>query len=385
MTSFSLYDKKVRAVLYQLALAAGIAAALVGIAVQTVSNMQQRGIPLTFHFWDQTAGFSINQALIPYDSLSTLGQAFWVGLLNTLLVSALGILFASIIGFVVGISRLSNNWIAAKAAAGYIEIVRNVPLLLQLLFWYNAVLTPLPRPKAAIHLWGGIVLSNRGIIFPSLEFHGDATAVIVALACAVAACLALIVYGRRRQRRTGRQPHVMAIGALIVMAFPISAFMLSGAGLGISYPVLHRFNFTGGLQLDPEFAALLLGLSIYTATYIAEIVRGGIQAISRGQSEAAYALGLSHTRALRLVVVPQALRIIIPPLTSQYLNLLKNSSLAVFIGYPDLVQVFAGSVLNATGAAVQVMAITLGVYLLISLLTSAAMNAFNSRLARVER
>ncbi|OHV80642.1 amino acid ABC transporter permease [Ensifer sp. LCM 4579] len=383
--AFSIYDKKIRAIVYQAGLAVSLAVVVTAIAIQTVSNMRQRGIPLAFDFWNQTAGFQINQTLIPYDTLSSYGEAFWVGVANTLLVSALGIVLATVIGFLIGISRLSNNWIVAKVATSYVEVIRNIPLLLQLLFWYNAVLKPLPAPKASIAFPGGIYLNNRGIILPAVELHSGAAWVGIAIVAAVAFATAFSAYASSVQTRTGKQLPVLVVNLLLLAGLPFVAYVAAESPWSFTYPELRGFNFRGGQQIYPEFAALLIGLSVYTASFIAEIVRGGIQAVSKGQTEAAHALGLPKGKTLRLVVVPQALRIIIPPLTSQYLNLIKNSSLAVFIGYPDLVQVFAGSVLNQTGAAVQVMAITLAVYLVISLITSAAMNGFNRRFALVER
>lgn len=384
-STFSIHDKRIRGIVYQAALAVSLVVILAAIATQTVSNMKRRGIPLTFDFWTQTSGFQINQTLIPYDTLSTYGQAFWVGVANTLLVSVLGIVFATIIGFLIGISRLSKNWIAAQVATSYIEVIRNIPLLLQLLFWYNAVLKPLPAPKASISLPGGIYLNNRGIIMPTVELQAGAGCVGVAILAGLAIAVAFGAYAKALQHRTGKQLPVLLVTMLSLVGPPLLAYAAVGSPWTFTYPELRGFNFRGGQQIYSEFAALLIGLSVYTASFIAEIVRGGIQAVSKGQTEAAHALGLPQGKTLRLVVVPQALRIIIPPLTSQYLNLVKNSSLAVFIGYPDLVQVFAGSVLNQTGAAVQVMAITLAVYLVISLITSVAMNAFNQRFALVER
>jgi general L-amino acid transport system permease protein len=383
--SLSLHSTKVRGIFYQVLLAGSLSALALGIGIQTVSNMRARGIPLSFGFWNESAGFDINQTLIPYDTLSTYGQAFWVGVVNTLFVSLLAILLATLLGFVVGIARLSQNWIVAKVATSYVEIIRNIPLLLQLLFWYNAVLKPLPAPKSSIEIPGGIYLNNRGLIFPEVQLHPGAGLVALSSAAAVICCIAFWFYARRVQRRTGRQLPVLSVSLAALIVFPLLMFLAAGEPVSFIRPQLHGFNFQGGHQLYPEFAALLIGLSVYTGSYIAEIVRGGIQAVPKGQTEAACALGLSPGKTLRLVVVPQALRIIIPPLTSQYLNLTKNSSLAVFIGYPDLVQIFAGTVLNQTGAAVQVMAITLAVYLAISIVTSLAMNAFNRHFAIVER
>jgi general L-amino acid transport system permease protein len=294
-------------------------------------------------------------------------------------------MFATLLGFVIGSARLSDNWIVAKVSESYVEIIRNVPLLLQLLFWYNAVLKPLPVPKASIALPGGIFLNNRGLIIPEIQLHPGATLVGLAILIASISSGAFFVYAKGVQKRTGRQLPILAFSVGVMVGLPLVAFVATGRPVSFLEPKLVGFNFKGGYQLYPEFAALLLGLSVYTASYIAEIVRGGIQAISKGQTEAAYALALPPGKTLRLVVVPQALRVIVPPLTSQYLNLIKNSSLAVFIGYPDLVQVFAGTVLNQTGAAIQVMAITLSVYLAISLFTSTAMNFFNRRFAIIER
>ncbi|PDV88932.1 amino acid ABC transporter permease [Rhizobium sp. H4] len=383
--NLSFDDPRVRGVVYQALLAGSLLALTAAIGIQTVSNMSARGIPLSLDFWNETAGFAINQTLIPYDSLSTYGRAFWVGVVNTLVAGGLGILFATILGFVVGVARLSDNWIVAQVSESYVEIIRNVPLLLQLLFWYHAVLKPLPAPKASIAIPGGIYLNNRGLIFPEIQVHPGAGVVGLAVLIAGVLSAAFYMHAKGVQKRTGRQLPILASCAGLMIGLPLLAVITTGSPVSFLEPKLVGFNFRGGHQLYPEFAALLIGLSVYTASYIAEIVRGGILAIPRGQTEAAYALALPPGKTLRLVIIPQALRIIVPPLTSQYLNLIKNSSLAVFIGYPDLVQVFAGTVLNQTGAAIQVMAITLSVYLAISLLTSMAMNLFNQRLAIVER
>ena len=380
-----LYDPRVRGMVYQVALVGALVLAAWAAGDQAVQNMAKRGIPLNFSFWNETAGFEINQTLISYSALSTYGRAFWVGLLNTLLVGAIGIVFATIIGFIVGLARLSSNWIVSKLATGYVELIRNIPLLLQLLFWYNAVLKALPVPRQSVSLFGSVFLNNRGLVLPSPVFAGSAWLVGIALLLGVMASIGVALWAKRRQMRTGEQAPVIWICLALTVGVPLIAYLALGRPIGLELPQLKGFNFVGGKQVFPELAALVLGLSIYTASFIAEIVRAGIQSVARGQREAAEALGLRANHISSQVVVPQALRVIIPPLTNQYLNLIKNSSLAVFIGYPDLVQVFAGTVLNQTGAAVQVMAITMAVYLAISLVTSFAMNIYNRRVALVER
>jgi general L-amino acid transport system permease protein len=302
-----------------------------------------------------------------------------------LLVAGVGIVFATIIGFVVGISRLSRNWLVAKVAAGYVEIIRNLPLLLQLLFWYNAVLKALPDIRDSVVVGGGLFLNNRGLFLPEPVFKAGFGAVLLALLVGIVGAVGFYIWARKRQERTGQQAPVLRVALALVVGLPVIAYFLAGRPLGFEFPQAGRFNITGGVEILPEFAALLFGLSIYTAAFIAEVVRAGILAVSRGQTEAAYSLGLKPGPTLRLVVVPQAMRVIIPPLTSQYLNLTKNSTLAVAIGYPDLVQVFTGTVLNQTGQAVEVVAITMLVYLCISLGTSLLMNIYNSRMALAER
>lgn len=375
----------IRGAAYQIVLVSFVVFLGYEAARNVAFNLAREHIPLNFDFWNQTSGFDINQRLISYSSVATYGRAFWVGLCNTLLVSALGIVLATMIGFTVGTARLSKNWIVAKIALVYVETLRNIPLLLQLLFWYNAVLKPLPGPKQSIALPGSIYLNNRGLIFPQPIFGDLAWVSGVALLVGLVAALAYRRWAASRQKRTGQQSPVVRVGLALVIGLPLVVFLATGAPLTFNIPVLKGFNFVGGSSVFPEFVALLLGLSVYTASFIAEIVRAGVQAVSRGQTEAGEALGIAPGRIRSLVVIPQALRVIIPPLTNQYLNITKNSSLAVFIGYPDLVQVFAGTVLNQTGAAVQVMGVTMGVYLVISLVTSFAMNVYNSRKALVER
>lgn len=379
-------DPKIRALGYQIALVAIVGFLIYAAATNAIANLQRAKIASGFGFWHNTAGFDISQTLIEYSAqASTYGRAFWVGLLNTLLVAALGIVFATILGFIIGIARLSKNWLVAKAATGYVETIRNIPLLLQLLFWYNAVLKALPEMRDSIKIPGGIVLNNRGLFLPNPVFGPGFKWVAAAFFAAILASIVFYVIARQRQERTGQQAPVFLVSFGLIIGLPLVLFLISGFPLSFGFPQAGRFNITGGLEVLPEFAALLFGLSIYTAAFIAEVVRAGILAVSRGQTEASYSLGLKPGPTLRLVVVPQAMRVIIPPLTSQYLNLTKNSSLAVAIGYPDLVQVFTGTVLNQTGQAVEVVAITMAVYLTISLVTSLLMNIYNSRIALVER
>ena len=379
-------DPRVRSVVYQLGLAAIIAFLVWGAVSNAIEHLQKAHIASGFGFWNQTAGFDISQSLIPYSStLSTYGTAFWVGLLNTLLVAGLGIVFATILGFVVGISRLSKNWLLSRVAGGYVETIRNIPLLLQLLFWYNGVLKALPELRDSYAFAGGFYINNRGFYIPNPVARPGFGWVELVFVIGIIASVAFYYWARQRQMRTGQQAPVLLVTLGLVIGLPFVVLLLAGVPIHFESPQAGRFNISGGIEVVPEFAALLFGLSIYTAAFIAEVVRAGILAVSQGQSEAAYSLGIRPGPTLRLIVVPQAMRVIIPPLTSQYLNLIKNSSLAVAIGYPDLVQVFTGTVLNQTGQAMEVVAITMAVYLTISLVTSGLMNLYNRRMALVER
>jgi general L-amino acid transport system permease protein len=380
-----LYNPKVRGVAYQVLLCALIVFLVWGAVSNAIENLARARIASGFGFWETTAGFDISQTLISYSTVSTYGRAFWVGLLNTLLVAILGIAFATVLGFAIGIARLSRNWLVARFAGVYVEGIRNLPLLLQLLFWYNAVLKALPAVNESVPIPGGGLLNNRGLFLPEPVFRPAFMAVLIALAVGVVAAVIYRVFARRRQIRTGVQAPVGWVTLALVIGLPLAVFLVSGMPVDFNYPAPGRFNIRGGIEVLPEFMALLFGLVIYTAAFIAEVVRAGIQAVSRGQAEAAYSLGLRPGPTLRLIVIPQAMRVIIPPLTSQYLNLTKNSSLAVAVGYPDLVQIFAGTVLNQTGQAVEVIIITMAVYLTISLVTSALMNWYNRRVALVER
>ena len=347
--------------------------------------MEQRGITTGFGFLDNAAGFGILQSLIPYDETYTYGRTFVVGLLNTLLVAALGIFFATFLGFFIGIARLSHNWLVARLATVYIETFRNIPLLLQIMFWYFAVLRPLPLPRQSLSVGDSVFLNNRGLFLPRPIVEDGFGLVVAALLVAIIGAVLLTRWARRRQEASGQQFPAGLSGFVLIIGLPLLTYWVSGSPLHWDYPVLGGFNFRGGLEVIPELAALVLALSIYTAAFIAEAVRSGIQSVSHGQTEAAYALGLRPRVTLKLVIIPQAMRVIIPQLTSQYLNLTKNSSLATAIGYPDLVNVFAGTTLNQTGQAVEVIAMTMGVYLLISLVISLFMNWYNKRNQLVER
>jgi general L-amino acid transport system permease protein len=379
------YDPRWRSLAFQLLLCAAIVWLAYSAVTNAAENLARARIASGFDFWNATAGFDISQHLIPYTTRSTYGRAFWVGLLNTLLVSFLGIIFATIIGFIIGILQLSRNVLVAKLAAAYVEVIRNLPLLLQLLFWYNAVLKALPTLRDSISIPGGMFLNNRGLFLPKPIFGAGFEAVLAALLIGIGGAIAFRVWARRRQMATGQQAPVLLVSVLLIAGLPLVALALAGFPVTFDFPEMGRFNIRGGIEILPEFAALLFGLSIYPAAFIAEAVRAGVQSVSHGQTEAAYSLGLRRGPTLRLIVVPQAMRVIVPPLTNQYLNLTKNSSLAVAVGYPDLVQVFTGTVLNQTGQAVEVVAITMAVYLTISLVTSGLMNLYNRRIALVER
>ncbi len=351
----------------------------------TRQNIVTQRIPIGFDFFWIESGFSISQTLIPFAESNTYARAFLVGLLNTLFVSALGVVLATVLGFLIGIGRLSQNWIIARLCGGYVELVRNLPLLFQILFWYLAVLAALPVPRQSISLIGDIYINNRGILMPWPMF-GQGIGMVAGLAGAgILVSLVLAALAKRVRVQTGRSIKVWPLALVFILGVPAVAYILLGVSLDFDRPALKGFNFNGGVRIIPEFLALLIALSTYTAGFIAEIVRAGILAVPRGQNEAASALGLRRSSVLRLVIVPQALRVIIPPLTSQYLNLIKNSSLAVSIGYPDLVSVFAGTTLNNTGQAIEILGITMLVYLVISLVISIGMNYYNRRIALRER
>ena len=374
-----------RAAVFQIMLVVGILAFGYYLFSNTLQNMESRGITTGFGFLSNEAGFGILKSLIEYDETHTYGRTFIVGLLNTLLVAGLGIFFATFIGFFMGIARLSHNWLIARLATVYIETFRNIPLLLQIMFWYFAVLRPLPRPRQSLSLGDAVFLNNRGLFVPEPIPEPGFWMVGVAFIIAIAATVFIAKWAHRRQDETGQQFPIWSVGIGLIVGLPLLVFWLNGAPMHLEYPALKGFNFRGGMEVIPELAALVLALSIYTGAFIAEAVRSGIMSVTHGQTEAAHALGLRPSVTLKLVIIPQAMRVIIPQLTSQYLNLTKNSSLATAIGYPDLVNVFAGTTLNQTGQAVEVIAMTMGVYLTISLLISMFMNWYNKRKQLVER
>ena len=369
----------------QLAFAGLLAWLAFDIVTNAQDNLRAQHIASGFGFLSGTAGFSVNQALIRYSEADTYLRVFEVGLLNTLLVSIIGIVFATILGFAVALGRLSPNWLLAKLSEGYVEIIRNLPLLFQLLFWYLAVLAALPNPRQSLSVFGLAFLNNRGFVVPHVVPEAGGGVFVVAILAAIAASLLMRAYARRRLYRYGERLRVWPLALTLLVGLPLLSIILFGAPASFDVPVLRGFNFAGGTRVTPEFVALTIALSTYTAAFISEIVRGGLLAVPRGQMEAGASLGLSRPAILRLVIIPQAMRLILPPLTNQYLNLTKNSSLAVAIGYPDLFSVFAGTTLSQTGQAVEIIAMTMAVYLAISLVTSALMNLYGWHIDRNQR
>src|ERR1700693_3270191 len=378
-------DPKIRGAFYQIALLALVVWLGYDFAMNARANLRAQNIASGLGFLEQSAGFGINQTLVPYNEGDSYARVFVVGLLNTLLVAGLGVLFATPLGFLVGIARLSRNWLIARLGTAYVEAIRNLPLLFQILFWYLAVLGTLPPPRQSLSFFGIAYLSNRGIIVPEPLFGPGAGIVGIVFLVGIAATVVLRIWAKRRQEATGRQFPVFWSALGLIVGLPLLTMAALGFPISFELPQLRGFNFVGGMRTIPEFVALLVALVTYTAAFIAEIVRAGILAVSHGQTEAGYSLGLRPGPTLRLVVIPQAMRVIIPPLTGQYLNLTKNSTLAVAVGYSDLFAVFAGTTLNQTGQAIEIIAITMGVYLAISLITSMFMNWYNARIRLVER
>jgi general L-amino acid transport system permease protein len=382
---FFLNDPKVRGAIYQIAVAVIFVLFVAWVVVNTGANLRAQNKTTGFDFLWGISGFEVSFTLTGFNRTSIYWEAMLTGVVNTVLVSVISIIFATVLGFMLGIARLSSNWIVSRLAAVYVEVVRNVPLLLQLFVWYFAVLKSMPAVKQSIVFFGDWALNQRGLYLPRPLLDERFIFVFVAFVVAVVAALVIANWARRRQELTGQQFPSFLTGAGLIVVVVLLAMPLSGTDLQFEPPVLQGFNYRGGIQVPPELLALIVGLSLYTATYIGETVRGGIQAISHGQTEAAQSLGLREGQRLRLVIIPQALRVIIPPLTSQYLNITKNSSLGAAIGYPEFVSVFMGTSLNQSGRAIEIVSITMLVYLTLSLSTSALMNWYNSRVALVER
>jgi general L-amino acid transport system permease protein len=378
------HDPAVRGVVFQILFVAAVVALGAFLVHNTMDNLARQNIATGFGFLGREAAFGIGESLIAYSPADSYARAFLVGLTNTLYVAALGIVLATILGTVMGLARLSSNWLIAKLAQIYVEIFRNIPLALQLFFWWGLLRGSAPAPRQAWQPLPDVFVSNRGIVFPVPHAHPVHPWMLGALVAAIAAAWAVARWARLRQARTGRPFPSFWGGLALILGLPLAVFLAAGAPLSLDVPALHGFNFTGGIAVSPEFAALLVGLVIYTGSFIAEIVRAGILAVSWGQSEAALALGLTQRQRMRLIVLPQSLRVIVPPMTSQYLSLTKNSSLAVIIGFPDLVSV-ANTTINQTGQAVEGIAMIMAVYLAISLTISLLMNLYNRAVALVER
>lgn len=382
---FSLSDPRVRAWLFQVVTVVFVVGLGWYLFHNTQANLQHRGITSGFDFLERSAGFGIAQHLIPYVESDSYARVFVIGLLNTLLVTFIGIILATLLGFVIGVARLSPNWMISKLATVYVETFRNIPPLLQILFWYFAVFLTLPGPRGSINLDDTFFISNRGLNMPGATLAEGFWPFVLALVLAVVAIALMVRLANKRFDETGEPFHKFWVGLLMFIGIPGVCVALFGSPVHWEVPQLKGFNFVGGWVLIPELLALTLALTIYTAAFIAEIVRSGIRSVSHGQTEAARSLGLREGPTLRKVIIPQALRVIVPPLTSQYLNLAKNSSLAAGIGYPEMVSLFAGTVLNQTGQAIEVIAITMSVYLAISLSISLLMNGYNKRIALIER
>lgn len=381
-----LNNPEVRGWLFQIVLAVLIVYLVYQGWTNMNANLQAAGIASGWGFMSNNAGFAISQSLIEYNqAASTYGRVYLVGLLNTIAVALVGIIFATVVGFVVGIARLSKNWLISRVATVYVETLRNIPLLLQIFIWYFGVLRLLPQPREGFDFGPLGLLNNRGYFAPKPVWGDGAVYTFYAFIVACVVAWGIGRWARARQMQTGQTFPSFLVGLGLIIFLPLVVFLGSGAPLAWDIPVMGGFRPRGGMTIIPEYIAMLVALSTYTASFIAEIVRAGILAVNRGQTEASHALGLRNGQTLRLVIVPQAMRIIIPPLTSQYLNLTKNSSLAVAIAYPELTSVFAGTALNQTGQAVEIILLTMLTYLAISLVTSLFMNWYNSRVALVER
>lgn len=382
---FSLGDPRVRAWLFQIVTIVLVVSLGWYLFNNTQTNLQHRGITSGFDFLERSAGFGIAQHLIDYTESDSYARVFVIGLLNTLLVSVIGIVLATILGFIIGVARLSSNLMISKLATVYVEVFRNIPPLLQILFWYFAVFLTMPGPRNSHNLADTFYMSSRGLNMPAAIGTDVFWPFVASVVLAIVAVVLVARWAKKRFETTGVPFHTVWVALALLLVIPGLCVLIMGSPVQWEMPELKGFNFVGGWVLIPELLALTIALTVYTAAFIAEIVRSGIKSVSHGQTEAARSLGLRPGPMLRLVIIPQALRVIIPPLTSQYLNLVKNSSLAAGIGYPEMVSLFAGTVLNQTGQAIEVIAITMSVYLAISISISLLMNWYNTRIALIER
>ncbi len=377
-------DPKKRSIMFQIAVLAMVGLLAYYLVSNTVFNLKKQNIATGFSFVNKESAFEIGESMISYSAASSYGRALIVGVLNTLRVAFIGIIFTIFLGTIVGVARLSSNWLVSKLAAIYIEVMQDIPVLLQLFFWYAIFYETLPSPRQALSPLNGVFLCNRGVAFAIPEAHPAHSYMLLAFLVACGLAYFIRRWARKRQEKTGQFFPVFRVSTGLIVGLPLVTWYLAGAPTKMNVPRLIGFNFEGGMMVSPEFVALLLGLVIYTAAFVAEVVRAGIQSVSKGQREAAMSIGLRPPMVLNLVILPQALRVIIPPLTSQMLNLTKNSSLAVAIGFPDFVSV-ANTTINQTGQAIEGVALIMAVYLIFSLSTSAFMNWYNKRVALVER
>lgn len=378
-------NKKNRAYFSQASLIIVLVAVFAYLAGNAIENLTRQGIASGWGFLEMRAGFDLKESLVSYSAESTYGRAYLVGLVNTILVSVFGIILASILGFFIGIARLSDNWLVSRMAYWYVELTRNIPVLLWIYVWYYAVFLKLPVPKKAITLGDSLVLTNRGMYIPKPEFLDNFLYVVITFVVAVVAFIAYRLKVKQIQNDTGKQLPLFSVGFGLIIGLPIVVFFLMGSPVQFDYPALKGFNFKGGMHLSPQFSALWMGLSVYTSAAIAEAVRSGIMAVDKGQTEASYSVNLTSRQTMWMIVIPQSMRVIVPPLNSQYMNLMKNSSLAIATGYMDVTGVMGGVVLNQTGQALECMAAVMATYLILSLIISIVMNIINKRVQIVER
>jgi general L-amino acid transport system permease protein len=378
-------NPQIRSVIYQIALVLALGYFFYIIVSNTLANMESRGIKSGFDFLSSTAGFDILMSLIPYDATDTYGRTFVVGLLNTILVSVIGIVLSTIVGFIIGVAHFSHNWLIRKLATIYVEIFRNIPLLLQIFFWYFAVLSTLPGARQSLSLGEAVFLNVRGLYLPDIVADSGAAFVQAAIIIGIIGTFFVKRWARKRQDETGQQFPVLYAGLGLIFGLPIIVLIATGIPFHFEYPVLRGFNYSGGITVIPELMALALSLTIYTGAFIGEAVRAGVQSVPHGQTEAARSIGMKEKQIMKLIIVPQAMRVITPILNSEYQSLVKNSTLATAIGYPDLFTVFVGTTLNQTGQAIEIVTMTMAVYFLFNMLISFVMNLFDKKVAMVSR